>query len=169
MELQLHQLQQRIRLLIGFFMTCLILSGLTAFPLQSELQFLNEVKGTFFEPDNPFYVWIEKVYSGLLITYKNYPFMAYGTDWLAFAHIVIAVAFVGPLRDPVKNIWIIQFGIIACIMIFPVAFIAGAIRGIPFYWQIIDCSFGAIGLIPLIICHQYIKKIENLKISITSK
>ena len=25
-------------------------------------------------------------------------------DWLAFAHVVIAVAFWGPLRDPVKNI-----------------------------------------------------------------
>jgi hypothetical protein len=29
-----------------------------------------------------------------------YPFLAYGTDWLAFAHIVIAVFFIGPLVKP---------------------------------------------------------------------
>ena len=29
--------------------------------------------------------------------------IAYGTDWLAFAHITIAVAFLGPLKDPVRN------------------------------------------------------------------
>ena len=90
--------------------------------------------------------------------------MAYGTDWLAFAHIVIAVAFIGPLRDPVKNIWVIEFGIIACIMIFPLALIAGPIRGIPFYWRLIDCMFGAIGIVPLMIVHRLIKQIEAFKI-----
>jgi hypothetical protein len=45
-------------------------------------------------------------------------------------------------------------------MIIPQAFIAGYARGIPFYWQLIDCSFGVIGLIPLtIVCH----KIEELE------
>jgi hypothetical protein len=32
-----------------------------------------------------------------------YPFLAYGTDWLAFVHLVIAVAFVGPFFDPVPD------------------------------------------------------------------
>jgi hypothetical protein len=88
--------------------------------------------------------------------------MSYGTDLLAFAHLVIAVAFWGPLKDPVKNIWVIQFGMIACIMIFPLAFICGPIRNIPFYWQLIDCSFGAIGLIPLYICYKNILKLEQI-------
>ncbi|SCF41963.1 hypothetical protein [Micromonospora mirobrigensis] len=34
--------------------------------------------------------------------------MLYGTDWLAFAHLVLAVAFWGPLRDPVRNVWVVQ-------------------------------------------------------------
>lgn len=86
---------------------------------------------------NSFSYWIHKVYSALHQTNLNYPFLAYGYDWLAFAHLVIAIAFLGPLKDSVKNKWIIQFGIIACCMIFPLAFIAGHLRGIPFYWQLI--------------------------------
>ncbi|HEV3224754.1 MAG TPA: hypothetical protein VGZ90_17865 [Puia sp.] len=91
---------------------------------------------------------------------KEYPFLAYGYDWLALAHLVIAVAFFGVLKDPVRNKWIIQFGRISCCMIFPLAFIAGYVRGIPFYWQLIDCSFGVIGLIPLTICYRKIEQLE---------
>jgi hypothetical protein len=68
---------------------------------------------------------------------------------LAFAHLTIAVAFIGPIRDPVKNVWVIQFGMIACVMVIPLAVICGALRGIPWYWRLIDCSFGVFGLIPL--------------------
>jgi hypothetical protein len=94
---------------------------------------------------------------------QRYPFLAYGYDWLAFAHLVIAVAFVGPLKDPVRNIWIIEFGMIACLMIFPLALIAGWVRQIPFYWQLIDCSFGVIGLLPLKICYNKIKQLEKIQ------
>ena len=75
--------------------------------------------------------------------------MAYGTDWLAFAHLVIAVAFIGPLLDPVRNRWVITFGMIACVMVLPLALICGPIRGIPLYWQLIECSLGVFGIIPL--------------------
>ena len=39
--------------------------------------------------------------------------MRYGFDWLAFAHLLIAIAFLGPLKDPIKNEWIIRWGMIA--------------------------------------------------------
>jgi hypothetical protein len=90
--------------------------------------------------------------------------MSYGTDWLAFAHLVIAVAFIGPLKDPVRNIWVIQFGMYACLMVIPLALLCGPIRQIPFYWRIIDCSFGVLGIIPLFICYKYILKLEQLSI-----
>lgn len=95
--------------------------------------------------------------------------MSYGTDWLAFAHIVIAVVFIGPLKDPVRNVWVIQFGMIACILIIPLALICGPIRQIPFYWQLIDCSFGVIGIIPLYKCYQLIRRLENQTLEIKPK
>jgi hypothetical protein len=84
--------------------------------------------------------------------------MAYGTDWLAFAHIVIAVAFIGPLRDPVRNIWVIEFGMIACALVIPLALIFGPLRGIPFFWRLIDCSFGIIGFVPLWLVRREIRQ-----------
>jgi len=47
-------------------------------------------------------------------------------------------------------------------MIFPMALIAGHILGIPFFWQLIDCSFGMAGLIPLSYCYHEIEQLEEL-------
>jgi hypothetical protein len=77
--------------------------------------------------------WVQRVHAALYDTDRRYPFLAYGTDWLAFAHLAIAVAFIGPLRDPVRNKWVLVFGTIACIGVVPLALIAGAVRGIPLY------------------------------------
>jgi hypothetical protein len=151
--------RNQIRNWIIFFIFALLLSGITAFALETELAWLNHF---FTGRTTGLSFWIFKVYSALLDTNRKYPFLAYGYDWLAFAHIVIAVAFTGVLRDPVRNKWIIHFGRIACFMIFPLALIAGPIRGIPFYWQLIDCSFGIVGLIPLTICNRKINKLESL-------
>jgi hypothetical protein len=89
--------------------------------------------------------------------------MLYGTDWLAFGHFVIAIAFIGPMRDPVRNIWVIHFGIIACLLIIPYAFIFGAIRGIPIWWRLIDCSFGIFGVIPLLLALRGTNRLEQLR------
>lgn len=119
--------------------------------------------GTVMEKDLPgLSFWISRIYEGLSSTYKKYPFIAYGTDWLAFAHVVLAILFIGPLRNPVKNIWVIEFGIICCLLVFPFAIVFGAIREIPVLWRMADCSFGFFGLIPLVIVYKEIKKIEKL-------
>lgn len=146
-----------IRNWIVFFIVALAVSGVTAFALETELKWLVGV----LPPGSGLYQWIDKVYEALRDMNEHYPFLAYGYDWLAFAHLVIAVAFVGPWIDPVRNKWVIIFGMIACLMIFPLAFIAGYVRGIPFYWKLIDCSFGLIGLIPLYICYKKITVLET--------
>ncbi len=87
--------------------------------------------------------------------------MAYGTDWLAFAHVIIAVCFIGPLVDPVRNVWVIKFGLIACAAVIPTALIFGVIREIPFCWQLIDCSFGVFGSIPLLLVWKWIRELER--------
>lgn len=160
------KLEVRIRILITTFIVFLILSGITAFPLETELKFIVDTTTTA-----PEFIrnWLQKVYQAIKETNEKYPFMSYGTDWLAFAHIVIAVVFIGPLKDPVRNIWVIQFGMIACLMIFPLAFICGPIRHIPFYWQLIDCSFGVIGFFPLYKCYRYIRKLEMITVEKTPK
>jgi hypothetical protein len=105
--------------------------------------------------------WLDEVYTGIHNTNLSYPFILYGTDWLAFAHIIIAILFIGPLRDPVKNIWVIEWGMICCVMVFPLAFIAGPVRNIPFFHQLIDCSFGVIGIIPLYIVRRKILQLSR--------
>lgn len=149
----------RIRKWLGFFIVMLVLSGVTAFPLETELRWLSNAN---FLP-GPIQMWVNEVYWAVSNTNENYPYLAYGTDWLAFAHLVIATVFIGPYRDPVRNKWVIQFGMIACLMVFPLALIAGPIRGIPFYWQMIDCSFGIIGLVPLRMIYRNILTLERLK------
>lgn len=140
------------RLLLFFIMT-LFVSGLTAIPILSELTFLLKI----IPRDSFLNYWLYKVLSAYNLVNEKYPFLIYGYDWLVFAHFVLAILFIGPYRDPVKNIWVIEFGLIACILIFPLAFIAGHFRGIPMDWQLVDCSFGVFGFITLWICYRKIK------------
>jgi hypothetical protein len=154
------QLSKSIRHLLIFFIVSLILSGITAFPLETELKW---VCSWWPEKQSAFYNWLNTCMQAISDTNAKYPYLAYGYDWLAFAHLVIAVVFIGPLRDPVKNIWVIEFGIIACAMIIPLALIAGHIRQIPFFWRFIDCSFGLVGWIPLYYCHKKIRQLERLQ------
>ncbi|MBM9619069.1 hypothetical protein [Streptomyces zhihengii] len=155
-----------IRVWLVFFVVCLVLSGATAFPLVTEMRWVEGLLGSSVSPV-PEHLpglmeWVERVREGLEVTDERYPFVLYGTDWLAFAHLVIAVAFYGPYRDPVRNIWVIEFGMIACAGIIPLALICGPLRGIPFWWSVVDMSFGVFGVIPLQIVRRRIKRLEAL-------
>ena len=74
---------------------------------------------------------------------------------------MIAFLFIGPYRDLVKNKWVIQWGVIACLGIIPLAFIAGPIRGIPWFHILIDFAFGVIGVITLLYCLALISKLQR--------
>jgi hypothetical protein len=139
-----------IRLCLGILILGLLVSGVTAFPLREELRFASDaLRSTPLPSLLPDAVaWVDRVAAALADTGARYPFLAYGTDWLAFAHVILAVLFLGPLVDPVRNIWVIQFGVIACAGIVPLALIAGTVRGIPLGWQLIDMSFGIVGVTP---------------------
>jgi hypothetical protein len=153
----------RIRLVLIFFVLALGASGITAFALPPEVRLLNAWFGPGTSVGERFpglAEWLMKVSDALEATDRNWPFMAYGTDWLAFAHLVIAIVFIGPIRNPVKNIWVVEFGMIACLAVIPLALICGSIRGIPWFWRMIDCSFGVFGIIPLAIVWRMIQKVE---------
>ncbi len=148
-----EKLRRRIRAWIVFVIIAIVASGVTAFPVESELRWLQPYLHCF-----PPAVadWLGRVYTGIRETNRLFLFLAYGYDWLAFAHLVIALVFVGPLREPVKNIWIIEWAMLCCVAVFPLAQIAGPIRSVPFFHQVVDCCFGLFGLVPLIIIRQKI-------------
>ncbi|MDA0659541.1 MAG: hypothetical protein O3C60_11945 [Planctomycetota bacterium] len=149
-------LTRRFRFVLALFMLALIVSGVTAFPLRWELNVLASWMGIRAEADpaslSGLAYWIAYVRSGLERSYDAYPFLAYGTDWLAFAHIVIALFFVGPLQEPTRYDWSLISGIVACLGVVALALICGPLRGIPIYWRCVDCLFGVVGIIPLIYC-----------------
>lgn len=153
-----NPIQSQTRGWLILFIVALLISGLSAIPIEAELEFLTR----FFPAGSQVGDWLDEAYTGFQHTNSRYPFLGYGYDWLAFAHFVLAILFIGPLKDPVKNKWVIEFGIIACMLIIPFAMIAGHFRGIPFWWRLIDCSFGMIGIIPLAICLKKIKQEEFL-------
>lgn len=155
-----QKLKLRSKIYITIIIIGLAISGLTAFPLETEIAFLIKHNEIF---PSTLQLWFLTIYHAVKSTNEHYPFLSYGTDWLAFAHIMLAILFIGVLKDPIKNKWVIQFGIICCLSVIPLALIAGNIRQIPLFWQIIDCSFGLFGLIPLILCLRNINKIEALE------
>src|SRR5437867_7086364 len=156
---------RKLRWVLSLFIVALIMSGITAFPLKSEMEHIAAIRGLEHvapaEAGNGFDRWMLTVRDGLRESYAKYPWLAYGTDWLAFAHVAIAVFFIGALIDPVRNLWILKAGIIACALVIPLALICGAVRQIPLGWRLIDCSFGVFGVIPLLYSLRLTKSLEN--------
>jgi hypothetical protein len=155
----------RYRLSLGFFMVGLIVSGLTTFPLLSEASFVNQLlrdsgsnaaAGAGGIPQ-----WIGFVHEGLRQTYSRFPFFAYGTDWLGFGHFVIAAFFLLPFRNPARYLAVLYIGLVACGGVIVVALLCGSLRQIPLAWQLIDCSFGVIGAVPLLYCVHLSRKLSS--------
>ena len=158
-------LLRRYRIVLGAFIAGLVLSGVTAFPLLHELELLARMLGIPADAApaslGGLQYWIATVRDGLHATYASYPWLAYGTDWLAFGHLMIALFFIGPWREPVANAWVLKIGLAACAAVVPLALICGAIRGIPFYWRLIDCSFGVFGTLPLLYCLKLTRQLRT--------
>lgn len=160
-------LRRRIKWLTWFFIIGLFLSGATAIPLVTELDWLVKLTGAHqwveaaASTNAPVWAtWLIKVQTVLQETSDKTPILFYGADWLAFGHFMIALVFVGALRDPIRNRWLFDFGLIACVLVIPYAFVFGGLRGIPFWWRLIDCSFGVFGFIPLWFCNKWAKELE---------
>jgi len=164
-KIEQKQLLLKIRLVTLFFMAALVVSGTTAFPIETELRMLMQllnIEGQNSESLNGLQHWLAFVYEGVSTTNAQFPFIAYGFDWLAFAHIAIALAFIGLYREPVRNKWLVTWAMICCVGIIPLALICGEIRGIPFFWRLIDISFGVFGMVPLIYLRKLILRLEKI-------
>lgn len=146
---------KKIKISLGAFVILLLLSGITAFPLRSEMTFLLQHLSLF-----PAYMqdWIRQVKTAIDATPDE---VLYGTDWLAFAHIIISLFFLPVFGNPIKYKANVLIGITACAAIFPLAFICGPIRNIPFFHQLIDCSFGVGGILLLWYVYKNISILEK--------
>jgi hypothetical protein len=153
------KLLKKIKYLVVFFIVMLAISGITAFPVYSELHWLKQF--SIMNNGGVISNWLNQVYTAVADTHQRYPFLFYGYDWLAFAHLVIAALFYGVYKNPVRNKFIVSWGMFCCISVIPLAFICGPIRGIPLQHILIDCSFGIIGIIPLYILKKYIAQLEG--------
>jgi hypothetical protein len=158
-------LLRSIRIWLAIVILGLLVSGITAFPLQYELDLVVRVAAHSNLADHAptLNAWFLRVDHALADTHIRYPFLAYGTDWLAFAHVVIALVFIGPYLDPIRNKWVVIWGLFTSVGIFFLAFIAGPIRGIPLYWRLIDCSFGVISSAILLLVLHVIGELERLR------
>ena len=160
-----HLLIRRVRWLVALFIAGLLLSGVTAIPLESEVTWLAKVTSArerLGQPSPPAWAeWLCRVETALREVNLKHPFFSYGGDWLAFGHFVIAIAFIGAWRDPVRNRWLFDFGLIACALVIPFALTFGALRGIPIWWRLIDCSFGVLGAVPLWLARRMVSRVRS--------
>lgn len=158
-------LLRRIRWMVGLFMLGLFLSGVTAIPVETQMRWL--LRGVGASPDTPpaahagLTHWLLRVHDAVREVNHRHPFIFYGYDWLAFGHFAIAIAFIGAWRDPVRNRWLFDFGLIACALVIPYALVFGHFRGIPLPWRLIDCSFGLLGAPPLLLCRRWTRRLEH--------
>ena len=149
---------RRIRAVTLFFIVALLVSGMTAIPLIPELDWLLGILGN--EP-GALTLWLSEVREALVASDASYPFLAYGTDWLAFGHFVIALAFAEAWRDPVRNLAMYRFGMAACLLVIPYALIFGSLRGIPFFWRLVDCGFGVGGFPLMAYCYTRARALDT--------
>ncbi|MEY2410348.1 MAG: hypothetical protein QOF48_3018 [Verrucomicrobiota bacterium] len=164
-----NRLIGRIRWLLAFFIFGLVLSGVTAIPIETEVTWLAKitrahdlVAGATSTTGPEWAIWLCRVEAALHEMNIRHPFIGYGGDWLAFGHFVIALAFVGAWRQPLQNRWLFDFGLTACALVIPFALVFGGWRGIPLWWRIVDCSFGVLGAIPLWLARRDVQRLEHL-------
>jgi hypothetical protein len=140
------------RLWLILFSTALVLAGTTAIFPREGLRLLSPLflPGSFLESVWPSMAqWLTLVQQAIEETYDQYPFLAYGYDWLAFGHYIISIPFIMAIWDTRQIPWVINYGIFACIAVLPFAIVFGAIREIPLFWRGVDTLFGIGGLIVL--------------------
>jgi hypothetical protein len=158
------RLRSRIRAWTLFLIAGLVISGATALPIPTQVRLGVRILGADFRgggalPEDVAR-WLRTVRDGVEATAATAPFMFYGTDWLAFGHFVIALAFVGALRDPIRNRWLYRFGMFACAAVPLWALVFGAIRGIPLWWRLVDAAFGVAGFVPAWLCDRWAGELE---------
>jgi hypothetical protein len=135
---------QKARWSLIVFTVCLLAVGLSVFPLDAILSRLLPWSQHYF-PQAVLTSFLSEIAAAYYYNREHYPFMLYTLDWLGYAHLMIALVFIGPIRDPHRNVWVIEFGQMACLLTLPAIWLFGWLHQLPWQWSLLDCSFGLIG------------------------
>jgi hypothetical protein len=150
---------KRAKVMLGIVAFGLFVSGVTVWPAIPELKFAIHLFWGDAAPTSEVHRFTLQILNSLEVIEREHSPILYGYDWLAFAHICLAILFAGAMRDPVRNIWIIQCGLIMCALIPILAAICIPIRGIPFFWFFIDFAFVPATALPLWIALRDVREI----------
>ncbi len=154
-----------VKIWMGVVAVGLILSGLTCYWLPAELALVVKFFEVLSLDQLPLldemYAFVVHTKAGVDLVAREYPQLFLGTDYLGFAHVLLGILFIGAVRDPVKNIWIIEFGLIACVLVIPAAFLFGYLRGAPLMHYLVDSSFGVVAIFFLIKAYQRVREVER--------
>jgi hypothetical protein len=153
------KLRRKIKTVIIITIIGLLLNGISAVPLQTELKMLLSNPDSLPSFLRDWWIYVQK---GVQDTTRNYRFMRYGFDWLAFAHLLIAIAFFGPLKDPIKNEWVVRWGMIASALSVVMALGWEQRRAIPFWWSCIDASIALAAFLILLLCNNWIQQLKRV-------
>ena len=145
---------------IILFQVGLLISGITAFFIPEGMPTVLWMTEHSFPALLP---WLKTVSHSVDYISSDATHLLYGYDWLGFAHVLFAILFVGALREPERNRFLLDFGLVACALIIPTAFIAGHFRGIPPLWSFLDSLFGVIGGALLLIAKYTLNKQHSIK------
>lgn len=154
---------KRAQYMLGIVAFGLFVSGVTVWPAVPELKFAVQLAWGNSPPEagSTLHSFVLQAIEGLERTEATYPFLLYAHDWLAFAHIMLAILFAGAIKDPVRNKWIVQCGLIMCALVPLLAGICIPLRGIPCCWFWIDAAFAPAAALPLIVALRDIRHAET--------
>lgn len=147
--------------MLGIVAFGLFVSGVTIWPAIPELALALRVLEWLGLQATGLHAFLSGVAGTLEMVNRDYPYVMYGYDWLAFAHICLAVLFAGAMRDPAKNLWVVQCGLLMCAGVPVLAAICIPLRGIPAYWFLVDAAFAPGAAIPLFIALRDIRAGES--------
>jgi len=152
---------KRAKWMLGIVVFGLVVSAVTIWPVVTELKTAVHMVWGDGEPSGELHAFVLKSIEGIEYVDANYPFMLYAHDWLAFAHLALALMFAGAIRDPVRNILIVKCGLVYCMLIPLLAGICIPIRGLPHFWFLIDVAFAPAAGLPLWIAYRDIRRVEK--------
>ncbi len=152
---------RRARVMLAIVAFGLLVSGVTIWPASWELRTGIRLLWGGAEPSGTLHAFVVRVRDAYETIRVRQPFLLYGYDWLAFAHLALAILFAGAARDPVRNLWVIECGLITCALVPVLAGVCIPLRGIPPVWFWFDFAFAPAAALPLWIARRSVRRIEH--------